>query len=473
MTTLGVPRITRLKIDGIPPFEDSVEFRFDPEVNLFIGPNATGKSTILKLLAPYFPVAGIPGYDENLVDIRVDSWPVSPDRRPDDDAVPQIYFPPVRHVAPVPEGNVRISRPPVGDDWSDWEHLLDEVPYSYFDSGRVYHALQKLYQEDLSDEPPRTRGATVSHTVDRCVQDICREVLRGTSQNITTNVQLHIRSHQEQLPDELLRQQVQHYGVAVNTVESEEVPLYLGELSTGTQGLYWWVCFLALKLGSHYRFESGWYSQPGILFIDEIENHLHPTWQRRIIPALRRRFPGLQIFATTHSPFVVAGLKRGQIHRLYREKGAIKTDKLTDEEKEQKIEGWTVEEILREFMEVDDPTDAETAENAATLRWLREQLPPVDQMSKAWIDEKIVQLQANPERTRDEEEALYWLSRQFNAGNISAREWREETLTRLRSAISRDLEAGGPFAAQRELFIEQLRQLLSDDESEEEQESEG
>ena len=58
-----------------------------------------------------------------------------------------------------------------------------------------------------------------------------------------------------------------------------------------------------------------------ILLIDEIENHLHPTWQRRVIPALRRHFPGLQIFATTHSPFVVAGLKRGQIHRLYREMG--------------------------------------------------------------------------------------------------------------------------------------------------------
>ena len=55
-----------------------------------------------------------------------------------------------------------------------------------------------------------------------------------------------------------------------------------------------------------------------MLLIDEIENHLHPTWQRRVIPALREYFPNVQIFATTHSPFVVAGLKAGQVHKLFR-----------------------------------------------------------------------------------------------------------------------------------------------------------
>ena len=54
-----------------------------------------------------------------------------------------------------------------------------------------------------------------------------------------------------------------------------------------------------------------WWKLPFILVIDEIENHLHPTWQRRVIPALLEYFPNVQIIATTHSPFVVAGLKKG------------------------------------------------------------------------------------------------------------------------------------------------------------------
>ena len=463
MTTPGARRLTYLRINGIPPFEDPIEFDFDPEVNLFVGPNATGKSTLLKILDPYFPTIGIPGFDGNSIDIRVDpSWPVSPNGTPNDDAVPQIYFPPVRQVAPIPEGDARISLPFTQEGWSEWGGLLDEVPYTYFDSGRVYHALQKLYQEDLSSVPAKTRCATVSHTVDRCVQDICREVLRGTSQNLTTSVQLRAASRREQLPDELLQQQVQHYGVAVNTVESQN-PLYLGELSTGTQGLYWWVCFLVLKLGHHYSFRGRWHSRPGVVFIDEIENHLHPKWQRRVIPALRRHFPGLQIFATTHSPFVVAGLKRGQVHRLYREDGIIKTPKLAEEEKEERIVSWTVEEILREFMEVDDPTDEDTAEAAAALRWLRERYPAAG-TAFDWVQDRIRQLKGSAERTQDEDAALRWLEKQ-EAPRSNAAEWWEGAIEELRSVVSRDLESGGPFAAQRELFLEQLKKLLEEEES--------
>lgn len=39
--------ITRMKIEGIPPFTDPVEFNFDERVNVFAVPNAVGKSTVL------------------------------------------------------------------------------------------------------------------------------------------------------------------------------------------------------------------------------------------------------------------------------------------------------------------------------------------------------------------------------------------------------------------------------------------
>ena len=98
--------------------------------------------------------------------------------------------------------------------------------------------------------------------------------------------------------------------------------------------------------------------------IDEIENHLHPTWQRRVIPELLRHFPGLQIFATTHSPFVVAGLKKGQVHLLKRDENGVVTYKPNSED----IVGWTADEILRNMMGVEDPTD----DTAAATRELRE-----------------------------------------------------------------------------------------------------
>jgi energy-coupling factor transporter ATP-binding protein EcfA2 len=45
----------------------------------------------------------------------------------------------------------------------------------------------------------------------------------------------------------------------------------------------------------------------GVVLIDELDIHLHPSWQREIAGWLRQVFPNLQFFVTTHSPLVAAG----------------------------------------------------------------------------------------------------------------------------------------------------------------------
>lgn len=47
----------------------------------------------------------------------------------------------------------------------------------------------------------------------------------------------------------------------------------------------------------------------GVILIDEVDLHLHPTWQSEVITRLRNTFPGCQFFITTHSPFVVSNVK--------------------------------------------------------------------------------------------------------------------------------------------------------------------
>ncbi len=46
----------------------------------------------------------------------------------------------------------------------------------------------------------------------------------------------------------------------------------------------------------------------GVVFIDEIGRHLHPSWQRQIIAILIQTFPNIQFFITTHSPQVIASV---------------------------------------------------------------------------------------------------------------------------------------------------------------------
>jgi len=50
-----------------------------------------------------------------------------------------------------------------------------------------------------------------------------------------------------------------------------------------------------------------------VVLIDEIELHLHPTWQRRIIKNLTDTFPKCQFIATTHSPQIIGEVEHDQI----------------------------------------------------------------------------------------------------------------------------------------------------------------
>ena len=51
----------------------------------------------------------------------------------------------------------------------------------------------------------------------------------------------------------------------------------------------------------------------GVVLIDEIDLHLHPKWQRRVLVKLGELFPNTQFIVTTHSPFVLQTLKPEQI----------------------------------------------------------------------------------------------------------------------------------------------------------------
>jgi len=51
----------------------------------------------------------------------------------------------------------------------------------------------------------------------------------------------------------------------------------------------------------------------GIIFIDEIDAHLHPSWQQLIVSLLKKNFPKVQFIITAHSPMVVAGSGGGEV----------------------------------------------------------------------------------------------------------------------------------------------------------------
>lgn len=55
---------------------------------------------------------------------------------------------------------------------------------------------------------------------------------------------------------------------------------------------------------------------PGIILIDEIELHIHPLWQKRIISALTLTFPHVQFIVTTHAPLILQSVQADQLRLL-------------------------------------------------------------------------------------------------------------------------------------------------------------
>ncbi|MCU0496682.1 MAG: AAA family ATPase [Anaerolineae bacterium] len=55
---------------------------------------------------------------------------------------------------------------------------------------------------------------------------------------------------------------------------------------------------------------------PGIVLIDEVDAHLHPTWQKQIGVWFRDHFPNMQFIVTTHSPLVCQAAEQGSVWRL-------------------------------------------------------------------------------------------------------------------------------------------------------------
>lgn len=79
----------------------------------------------------------------------------------------------------------------------------------------------------------------------------------------------------------------------------------------------------------------------GILLIDEIEQHLHPSMQAEVLPRIQEIFPELQLIATTHSPLVALDIEPDSLVVLRRE-----GDKVVREKDVPDYSGYSAEDML-------------------------------------------------------------------------------------------------------------------------------
>lgn len=310
--------------------------------------------------------------------------------------------------------------------------------------------------------PARNRTSHVvedtAHYSIRCAHRIAPEAFPKDNTIESVNINQRIRGVQRWFSFPRSHRMVYDHLSSIDTLFAKD-RLHVSDLSSGTQGVFLIVWYIALKLAHANDFQPGWEQRPAALFIDEIENHLHPEWQRRFIPELLEAFPNLQIFATTHSPFVVAGLQPGQIQKLYRDS----ENNIQVERNELPTIGWTADEILHEYLEIIAPTDFATAQGVDIVRWLETVEVLLDDIpAEDWRRAEVCRLEEatlENKATREEGTVKKWLSGDSEfyvkisiplEGN--AEEWRSSMIAAWRSMLGVDLLSGGTVLRQRKEF---------------------
>jgi len=99
----------------------------------------------------------------------------------------------------------------------------------------------------------------------------------------------------------------------------------IGALSDGYRTTMGWVLDMVARWVEEAKrqkiqVDEGFAGQmTGLAIIDEIDLHLHPRWQRDVIPNMRRLFPRMSFIVTTHNPLTLLGAQLGEVYVLKRD----------------------------------------------------------------------------------------------------------------------------------------------------------
>ncbi|CCX60293.1 putative uncharacterized protein [Blautia hydrogenotrophica CAG:147] len=168
------------------------------------------------------------------------------------------------------------------------------------------------------------------------------------------------------------------YDIMLNTLKGD---IYFEYLSSGYKSCIY-IIFGIIKEIEYRNSENPIQASQfdGVVLIDEIDLHLHPTWQAGLIKALKTIFPYAQFILTTHSPSILQTLEKDEIIALgCDEEGNTHLKELNLGK--YGLQGWTLEEILKYVMEMP----------ATTSRLYQETLAKFDEAMNNEDRDKILQ----------------------------------------------------------------------------------
>lgn len=180
--------------------------------------------------------------------------------------------------------------------------------------------------------------------------------------------------------------------------ENESLPIRF--LSAGYQSVIWMVLDIAYRMAAlNPNLREKIPEASGVVLIDELDMHLHPKWQWKIIEALQTTFPNVQFIAATHSPILIASCKNGQLIRVEKDEitydasgyGMEVNDVLCSTQQSKDIVDAVKERLDAVYMLIDDGEfDKAKSEIAELEQTLGDNHPELNKVKTAYEFEKAV-----------------------------------------------------------------------------------
>jgi len=312
-------KLNKIQLERVGPFGKlAMEFpscfpEDGAEVHIFTGPNGCGKSTLLYALAAELG-------DKKL--IRDRCW--------DGDSRFEITFNPPLPKAPL------LPNEPNPPQQGYWTHgTPDDLRWSQ--AAFAYSGQRQLTSSPITamkelDRPPLEGSLAFRNVPDSS------QIFQWIANQRTKEALLRI-NHKNEMADRHARA-ITRLNKAISqivdvdfrfiveaeplgvVVEVDGRKLGIDVLPDGLKSVISWVADLLMRLERvPWVNNDDLFQRRIILFLDEIDIHLHPKWQQKILPAVRRLFPNAQIFVSTHSPFVVNSVANAWVYGFGLENG--------------------------------------------------------------------------------------------------------------------------------------------------------
>jgi predicted ATP-binding protein involved in virulence len=427
-------KIKKITLKNFKGFEYR-EIPFSDRFNLLLGDNGSGKTAVLDALALILNSIFI-GFDETEKRSPIKDEDVRQVFNYYDDEIRMEPNYPVLIEAqgevmeyPV-HWNKRRSGSQSQTDDADWDltaitagfnpHVRQGNPVTlpviaYYGTGRLW---LRLENEKVEPIPPVSRLHAYKDCLDPRSDE--KELVRWMKEQELTKIQ---RKQPSGLYEAVLYEavkkaitdcieeykeigyDVRHDSIMVKLNDEHWLPAYL--CSDGYRNMIAMVADIAYRMAMLNPHLGSAVTQktPGVVLIDEIDLHLHPKWQRRVVNDLKRAFPGVQFIATSHSPFIVQSLK--SMEELIKLDGQMEPIENID---------MSIEDIAEDIMNVHIPQkskryldmmktaeqyydlleEGKSAENDDELKGIKDKL---DELSIPFSDDPALQAFLKMERT--------------------------------------------------------------------------